>query len=194
MRKIFVLAIGLLLSFSISAQTTSRADDPASTSTIVKTGVLNGKALSLPKPAYPEDAKKEGAEGPVSVMVTLDEEGNVIEAKAAAENKRSDDNGEVMVPVHPALMEASEKAARAAKFSPTMINGQPIKVKGVIVYNFVAGNGLEKEQSWQGVRGGVINDVAKYLPAPVYPKAALAVRASGAVAVQVVIDMDGKGI
>ena len=97
-----------------------------STSTVPKTvsgGVLNGKATSLPKPEYPAAARAVEASGAVSVQVLIDEEGNVISASA--------------VSGHPLLRAAAESAARNATFSRTLISGQPVKVSGVIVYNFV---------------------------------------------------------
>lgn len=87
-------------------------------------GVLNGKAISLPKPAYPPIAKSAHASGTVVVQVTIDENGNVISANA--------------VSGHPLLRAASVAAARGARFSPTKLSGQPVKVTGVITYNFVA--------------------------------------------------------
>lgn len=36
-----------------------------------------------------------------------------------------------------AIRASAEKAARASKFSPTLFSGKPVKVTGVIVYNFV---------------------------------------------------------
>jgi TonB family protein len=90
---------------------------------IIEGGVLNGKAISLPKPAYPEIAKAARASGTVVVQVTIDEDGNVISATA--------------VSGHPLLKAAAVQAAYGAKFSPTTLSGQPIKVTGKIVYNFV---------------------------------------------------------
>ncbi|HYV10116.1 MAG TPA: TonB family protein [Pyrinomonadaceae bacterium] len=87
-------------------------------------GVLNGKAISLPKPAYPPIARAAHASGTVVVQVTIDENGNVIAAHA--------------VSGHPLLQGAAVGAARQAKFSPTKLSGQPVKVTGVIQYNFVA--------------------------------------------------------
>ena len=86
-------------------------------------GVLNGKALSLPPADYPAWAVKDGAQGPVIVIVTLDETGKVIAAHAAS--------GPI------ALRSASEQAARKAQFSPTTLCGKPVKVNGSIIYNFV---------------------------------------------------------
>ena len=87
-------------------------------------GVLNGKAISLPKPAYPAIARQAHASGTVVVQVTIDENGNVISAAA--------------VSGHPLLRGVAVQAARGARFSPTKLSGQPVKVTGVITYNFVA--------------------------------------------------------
>ena len=38
---------------------------------------------------------------------------------------------------HPLLRAAAVDAARMAKFSQTLLQGNPVKVSGVIVYNFV---------------------------------------------------------
>lgn len=89
----------------------------------VSGGVLNGKAVSLPKPPYPAAAKAVRASGAVTVQVLIDENGNVISATA--------------VSGHPLLRAAAVEAAQRAKFSPTMLSGQPVKVSGVITYNFV---------------------------------------------------------
>jgi len=86
-------------------------------------GVLNGKATSLPKPPYPPAARAVRASGAVSVQVLIDENGNVVSASP--------------VSGHPLLRAAAAQAARGAKFSPTMLSGQPVKVSGVITYNFV---------------------------------------------------------
>ena len=87
-------------------------------------GVLNGKAISLPKPQYPAIAKAAHAAGTVTVQVTIDENGSVISARA--------------VSGHPLLQAVAVAAARQARFSPTKLSGQPVKVTGVIQYNFVA--------------------------------------------------------
>ena len=87
-------------------------------------GVLNGKAISLPKPAYPPIARAAHAAGTVVVQVLIDENGNVVSAKA--------------VSGHPLLQAVAVSAARQARFSPTKLSGQPVKVTGVIQYNFVA--------------------------------------------------------
>jgi protein TonB len=90
---------------------------------IRKSNVLNGEALSLPKPPYPMIAKQLRIQGPVNVQVVISETGKVISAKAVTGN--------------PALTTAAQQAALQARFSPTMLGDQPVKVSGIITYNFV---------------------------------------------------------
>ena len=85
-------------------------------------GVLNGTAVSLPAPSYPEAAKRMRQQGVVAVDVVLDETGKVISANASS---------------GPAsLRDAAVQAALKARFSPTKLSGQPVKVSGVINYKF----------------------------------------------------------
>jgi TonB family protein len=86
-------------------------------------GVLNGKAASKPQPDYPQEAKALHEQGVVRVEVVVGERGDVISAQA--------------VSGAPSLRRASETAARRAKFSPTYLCGKPVKVSGIITYNFV---------------------------------------------------------
>jgi len=99
------------------------APKPTPPKTIVSGGVLNGKAISKPQPAYPPIAKAARAQGTVTVQIVVDESGRVISASA--------------VSGHPLLQQAAVAAARQARFSPTLLSGQPVKVSGVITYNFV---------------------------------------------------------
>ncbi|HEX8098176.1 MAG TPA: energy transducer TonB, partial [Pyrinomonadaceae bacterium] len=85
-------------------------------------GVLNGKAISKPVPAYPPIARAANASGTVMVQVLVDESGNVISASA--------------VSGHPLLQAAAVAAAREAKFSQTLLSGQPVKVRGLLTYEF----------------------------------------------------------
>ena len=89
----------------------------------VSQGVLTSKLLSLPKPSYPPLAKQLRLQGSISVQVLIDEKGNVVSAKALSG--------------HQVLVNAAETAAKQARFSPTLLSGQPVKVSGVITYNFV---------------------------------------------------------
>lgn len=86
-------------------------------------GVLNGKAIEKPAPAYPVIANTaERPEGVVVVQVMVDEEGKVINAKA--------------VSGHPLLRQAAVEAAYKARFSPTLLSGKPVKVTGTLTYSF----------------------------------------------------------
>ena len=86
-------------------------------------GVLNGKALKLPPPQYPAAARAVKASGAVNVQVTIDEQGNIISASAVSGD--------------PLLRQAAVEAARQAQFAPILLNGVPVQVTGVLVYNFV---------------------------------------------------------
>jgi protein TonB len=85
-------------------------------------GVLNGQATDLPKPEYPEIARHARASGIVTVEVVIDETGKVISARAVSGS--------------PFLRDAAVKAAKLARFTPTKLSGQPVKVSGVLNYNF----------------------------------------------------------
>ena len=87
--------------------------------------VLNGRALRLPRPEYPAAARDRHLQGVVVVMVEIDEEGKVISAKDLCEGL-------------PYLSESAIKAALRARFSPTKLSGVPVKVRGVVQYNFVS--------------------------------------------------------
>jgi Ca-activated chloride channel family protein len=93
--------------------------------TVISGGVLNGKATSKPLPAYPATAKAAKAQGAVAVQVVVDEAGRVISAQAVSGN--------------PLLQQAAVAAAQQARFSPTLMSGKPVKVSGVITYNFNLG-------------------------------------------------------
>jgi TonB family protein len=88
----------------------------------VSGGVLNGKAVSLPAPTYPEFARRSRTGGLVEVEVVVDENGKVISARALAGP--------------PSLRDVAVQAAFRARFSPTKLSGQPVKITGKINYNF----------------------------------------------------------
>jgi protein TonB len=85
-------------------------------------GVLNGKAVEMPKPVYPEMARRAKMTGMVTVEVVIDASGKVIGARAVS--------GPDM------LRDAAERAARLAKFTPATLSGQPVRVSGHITYKF----------------------------------------------------------
>ena len=85
--------------------------------------VLNSEAKLLPKPTYPRMAVQIHLQGTVAVQVVIDETGKVVSAKA--------------VSGHPILVPEAVRAAMGARFSPTIIGDQAVKISGVITYNFV---------------------------------------------------------
>ncbi|MEO8073040.1 MAG: TonB family protein [Acidobacteriota bacterium] len=174
MKKQILLVVSiLLLGFSIVS-----AQIPKT----ISGGVLNGKAQNLPAPEFPAAAKAVNASGTVNVQVTIDEDGNVTSANA--------------ISGHPLLRSAAVDAARQAKFTPTQLSGQAVKVTGVIIYNFTPATSADPAQppmsvSEGNISGGIVNGKAKNLAIPAYPAAAKAVGAEGAVNVQVTIDENG---
>jgi len=91
---------------------------------LVEGAILNGRAISLPRPEYPPDARARNLAGTVTVKVEIDETGRVINAIDMCQGP-------------PYLSESSVKAALKARFTPTKLSGVPVKVKGIIQYNFV---------------------------------------------------------
>ncbi len=91
-------------------------------SPIVEGGVLNGKAVNLPKPPFPDEAKETGASDSVKVKVMLGEDGTVYTALAESGNE--------------VFYQVAEQAAMGARFAPTVVNGKAVRVRGYIVYNF----------------------------------------------------------
>ena len=90
---------------------------------VVSKGVITSQAIALPKPAYPAMAKQARIQGVVSVQVLIDESGKVVSART--------------ISGHPLFANVSQQAAYSARFSPTRLGDQAVKVSGVITYNFV---------------------------------------------------------
>lgn len=89
----------------------------------VSEGVLQGGAIRKVKPTFPAMALKIRAGGPVQVVVTISEDGRVTDATA--------------VSGHPLLRSAAVEAARQWLFSPTKLSNVPVKVQGVLTFNFI---------------------------------------------------------
>jgi Gram-negative bacterial TonB protein C-terminal len=83
-------------------------------------GVLNGKLVVAAAPVWPPDLRE--VTGTVTVQVLVNEDGKIIKAEAIS--------GPVL------LRAASVEAAFKSRLSPTKLSGQPIKVQGVLLYNF----------------------------------------------------------
>ncbi|MEO8073810.1 MAG: energy transducer TonB [Acidobacteriota bacterium] len=142
-------------------------------------GVVNGRATYLPTPEYSKKAKNAGASGQVTVQIKIDEEGNVIEAKACSGN--------------PLLRDSAVEAALQAKFKPTVLSGIPVKVSGIVIYTFspeiVKDDAdvviLSCSPSVNIIK--VLNGYTIDLVKPEYPQELKGRRISGAVNIQVTI-------
>lgn len=84
--------------------------------------VISGKAVHKPIPAYPAIARHARIEGVVTVLILVDEQGRVASARATSGP--------------PLLLHAATQAALQARFTPTLLGGNPVKVTGVITYHF----------------------------------------------------------
>ena len=118
-------------------------------------GALRHEATTRVQPVYPPVARAAGAQGIVSVQVTIDEQGNVVSARA--------------VSGHPLLHQASVDAARQWVFKPAIINGKPAKVSGMISFSFV----LEEKEIVNGEarpKASIDGDARPAPPPPPPPK------------------------
>jgi TonB family protein len=94
-------------------------NDPAN---VVNRGAVLEHATKKIAPSYPAVAKSARITGIVKVDVTVDEEGNVVEAKST--------NGPE------ALRAAAIDAARRWKFQPMVIDGAKVRFAGFLTFNF----------------------------------------------------------
>ena len=99
------------------------APSPAPPRIVRISRILNSEARLLPRPNYPPLAKQIKVQGTVAVQILIDETGKVVSAKPLSG--------------HPLLVPEAIRAAMGARFSPTIIGDQPVKVSGVITYNFI---------------------------------------------------------
>lgn len=88
----------------------------------VSGGVLQGGAIRKAQPLYPVIARAARVSGAVQVQIIISETGEVIEATA--------------ISGHPLLRDAAIQAARQWAFKPTELSGAPVKVQGVLTFNF----------------------------------------------------------
>lgn len=83
---------------------------------------LNFEIAQPVAPIYRKAAKDAGAVGLVRVIILIDQNGNVLKAKAASGNQL--------------LRPEAEKAALATKFNRPTVYGKPAKAMGFIVFRF----------------------------------------------------------
>lgn len=104
----------------MKAQAASTGETPKKIN--VSAGVLQGNAVKRVNPEYPSVAKAAKASGAVQVQATISEEGKVTDV--------------VTISGHPLLRESALNAARQWEFKPTELSGQPVKVQGILTFNF----------------------------------------------------------
>jgi TonB family protein len=102
----------------------SRLAELSAAKDVVEGGIVNRQAIKLVPPLYPAFALSAHADGKVEVRVLIDETGKVLSASA--------------ISGHPLLQGAAVEAAKASKFTPSFKEGLPVKVLGIVIYNFVA--------------------------------------------------------
>jgi len=88
----------------------------------VSGGVLQGSAIRKVQPPYPPSAKAAGAQGAVQVQIVVSEAGEVEAASVLSG--------------HELLREAALEAAKQWRFKPTESEGRPVKVQGILTFNF----------------------------------------------------------
>ena len=91
-------------------------------------GILNVKLLNELLPAYPQKAKDKGIQGRVEVQLLINEDGEVIFANPLSGPEE--------------LWAESVKAAVDARFKPTTLSGEPVKITGRIIFDFKNGQAV----------------------------------------------------
>lgn len=106
------------------SQSPIETERPKTEENAIEGDVETGRALALPKPAYPRIARAAHVSGQVTVQLLIDVDGTVMEA--------------VAVSGHPLLQGVSVQAAKDSRFSPTKVDGKAVKVTGIIRYDFIS--------------------------------------------------------
>ena len=103
-------------------RTTPRSVEPDTKPVRLSSTVLQGKVIERRVPIYPELARRIRLQGDVAVEVIISPQGRVESVRA--------------VSGHPMLTQTALDAARAWRFEPTLLNGVPVRVTGVITFIF----------------------------------------------------------
>jgi len=88
----------------------------------ISSNVLQGKVIERRVPIYPDLARRIRLQGDVAVELIISPEGRVESVR--------------MVSGHPMFSQSALDAARNWRFSPTLLNGLPVRVTGVITFVF----------------------------------------------------------
>ena len=98
---------------------------PPKPKTAIRVGgnVQNSKLIQKIDPSYPELAKRARVAGIVLLQVAVDEQGMVRDVK--------------LIRGHPLLNQSAIDAVRQWRYSPTLLNGEPVPVIATVTVNFV---------------------------------------------------------
>jgi protein TonB len=86
--------------------------------------VQAAKLIKQVHPVYPADVKLQGIGGSVVVRAVISTTGELVNPEV------------ISASVHPALAQAALDAVRQWRYSPTLLNGQPVEVVTSIALNF----------------------------------------------------------
>lgn len=113
---------------------------------------INGLAVTLVKPAFPETSIVTGADGStVSLRVVVDENGYPVSAVCSLSC--------------PAMLkDAAELAAMTSKFKPQTRDGKPVKYSGILLYTYVVkhinwhrfGTAIESVRQFDNISAGPV--------------------------------------
>jgi protein TonB len=115
--------IGSMLRLTAPAVPPPPPPPPLRTPLLIGGKVQEAKLILKVPPIYPDIARRARISGRVVLEVTIDEEGNVTAWKA----KQG----------HPVLVEAAVQAVKQWKYSPTLLNGEPVQVVSTVNINFI---------------------------------------------------------
>jgi TonB family protein len=100
-------------------------DGTGDSKNLAAAGIMIGKAVNAVEPTYSPQARQAGISGAVVMKIEVDEEGKVVHVKTLCG--------------HSLLTKGAEQAVLRSRFKPTISSGQPKKVTGIIIYNFITG-------------------------------------------------------
>jgi protein TonB len=82
------------------------------------------RVVELPEIAYPPDARRAGTEGKVTLLLRIDARGAVSGVR-------------VLSAPSPSLAAAAEEGARRFRFTPALLDGEPVETEIRFLYTFV---------------------------------------------------------
>ena len=119
-QRFCVFTLMLLMGVSATAQQPDSPQKPAPMR--ISSGVAAGLLKHRVEPQYPQVAKEAKIKGYVSLMIVIDKEGNVASMQPVSGN--------------PVLSVASVDAVKQWKYTPYLLNGNPIEVRTIVTVRF----------------------------------------------------------